>query len=101
MAQSNVTKLGAAVLAEMLDSFSSDDEDKETNLRHQKKKHSKRLFNRQTAIISIFYLRYLKPADECHEPLSEMSIFSDNSQIGKLFLASLQNPLFNVHPSLP
>jgi hypothetical protein len=92
MTQLNVTKLGAAVLAEMLDSDSGDDEDKETNLRHQKKKRRKRLFNRQTAILSIFYLRYLKPADECQDPLSETSIINDNSQLGKVFWRCFRIP---------
>jgi hypothetical protein len=90
MAQpNNVSKLRAAVLAELLDSDSnsSDDEDKEPN-----KKHRKRLFNRKSAILSIFYLCYLKPADECQDPLSETSIFNDNSQLGKVFRRRFRIP---------
>jgi hypothetical protein len=90
MAQSNnVTKLGAAVLAEMLDSDSdlSDDKDNETN-----KKRRKRLFNRETAMLSLFYLRYLKAADECQDPLSETSIFNDNSQLDKVFCRRFRIP---------
>jgi hypothetical protein len=52
MALSSVEELGAAVLAEMLDSDSSDDTE-ETDLPHRKKKRKARLLNTQTALQSI------------------------------------------------
>jgi hypothetical protein len=60
MSQSNVLKLGAAgVLAEMLDSDSSDNKE-EMGLKHQKKKHrGPRLLNAQTAFQSILYMHFL------------------------------------------
>jgi hypothetical protein len=52
MSQSNVLEVGAAVLAEMLDSDSSDNGE-EPGLKHQKKKRRSRLLNTQTALQSI------------------------------------------------
>jgi hypothetical protein len=46
----------------MLDSESSDDEE-ETGLKYQKKKHRAREINVQAALQPIFYVRYLKLAD--------------------------------------
>jgi hypothetical protein len=45
MSQSNVLKLVADVLAEVLDSDSSDNEEEELGLKHQKKNHRARLLN--------------------------------------------------------
>jgi hypothetical protein len=52
MSQSTVPKLGAAVLAEMLDSDLSDDKKEETDLHHRKKKHRARLLNTQISLLS-------------------------------------------------
>jgi hypothetical protein len=80
-----ITQLGAAVLAKILDSDSNDDNEEETCLKHQKKKRRARLLDAQTALQSIFYARYLKPADEGQDPFSATSIFNDNSCLGKVF----------------
>jgi hypothetical protein len=99
MSLSPVHKLGAAVLAEMLDSDSSDDME-ETDWRHHKKKRTARLLNTQTALHSTFYVRYLKLADDSMKPSSTQSIFYDSSHLGKVFQRWFRPPLFNVRSSL-
>jgi hypothetical protein len=73
------------VLTEMLDSDSSDGEEEEMDLRYWKKKRRARLLNAQTALKSLFYVRYLKLANDCMEPFSMTTIFYDRSHLGKVF----------------
>jgi hypothetical protein len=92
--QSIIYKLGAAVLAEILDSDSSDGEEETKLLHHQKKKRRARLLNAQTALQSLLYVcYYLKLTDACMEPFSTTSIFYDSSHLGKAFWVYSDSPI--------
>jgi uncharacterized protein YueI len=86
-----VHKLGAAVLAIMLDSDSIDD-DEVPDLHHWKKKRRAKLLNAQAALQPILYVNYLKLADDCTEPFSTTSIFHDSSHLGEVFLRRFRPP---------